>query len=236
MTEGTGSTGLPARAGVAARDWVTASPARAGYAVVGLVLLVSWPFGGWEPAEDDPAATTDPGTPVTAAPFTVSVDRAVAGADLGPPFWPLDNGLDPAQADDRHVVLLLTVRNDSDRTLPVSEVYRGLVEVHGLEEPVTTTGQPQEEVSAWSSVWTGADDPQALAALGPGLEHQLLLHQPVSGPVPEQLTVDVLARTYRQSTLDDTMLWADPSLRTTVTVPVETLTGPLSGAPGEGRR
>lgn len=236
MTEGTGSTGLPARARAAARDWVTASPARAGYAVVGLVLLASWPFGGWEPAADEPATSTDPGTPVAAAPFTVSVDRAVAGVDLGPPFWPLDNGLDPAQADDRHVLLFLTVRNDSDRTLPVSEVYRELLAVRGLEEPVTSTGQPQEDVSAWSSVYTDHDEPQSLAALGPGLEHRLVLQQPVSGAVPEELTVDLYRRTYRQSTLDDTMIWADATLRTTVSVPVETVDAPLFGPPGEERR
>jgi hypothetical protein len=236
VTEGTSGAGLPTRAGAAARSWVTTSPARAGYAAVGLVLLVSWPFGGWEPADADPPTSTAPGAEVVAAPFTVSVDRAVAGVDLGPPFWPLDNGVNPDQADDQHLLLLLTVRNDSDRTLPVSEVFRGLVEVRGPAELVTTTGHPQAGVSAWSAVYTDHERPQPLAALGPGLEHQLLLHQPVSGEAPETVSVDLLQRTYRQSSLDDTMLWTDGTLRTTVTVPVETVDAPLFATAGEGDR
>lgn len=226
---------MPLRAGTAAaRAWLTKSPARGGYAVVGSLLLLSWPFGGWAPAEDEAPEATEPGTEVAAAPFTVTVERAVAGPDLGPPFRALDDGVDPAQADDQHVLLFLTVRNDSDRTLPARELTTGLLEISGLDEPVTVTGSPQADVTLWSEVYTDHEQPQTLVGLGPGLEHRVVLHQPASGPAPEALTVEIHARTYRQSTLDDTMLWADPTPVTTVTVPVETASSPLYGT-GDGR-
>ncbi|WP_162803037.1 hypothetical protein [Ornithinimicrobium avium] len=233
MEEGTPEA-TPAPAGPlrAARDWLTASPARVGYAVVAAVLLLTWPFGGWSPAVEA-GARTPVGREVSAAPFTVTVERAVAGVDLGHPFALLDNGINPDQADDQHVLLMLTVRNDSARTLPVREVYADLISVSGSGEPVTTTGAPQADVSMWSSVYAGREQPQLLAGLGPGMDYELVLQQPVSGEAPEELEVELYSRTSRQSSLEDTMLWADPVLVTTVTVPVEHPAGPLYRAPWE---
>lgn len=238
MTEGTpGRSPWPARAAGAAKDWLTDSPAHVGYAAVGLVLLLSWPFGGWEPAQEESKAA-EVGAEVSAAPFTVSVERAVAGPDLGPPFWPLANGVNPDQDDDQHLVLFLTLRNDSDATLLVSDLGLGLIEVRGVEEPVTSTGAPQPDVTAWGEVYVGHEQPQSLSALGPGLEYEIVLHQAVSGEAPEELEVDLYSRIYRQSSLDDSMLWTDGVLTTTVTVPVETSPTPIFTRPGDegGRR
>lgn len=205
----------------AARAWVTESPTHVGYVVVAAVLLLTWPFGGWAPAAE-PQTTTDVGEEVSAAPFTVSVERAVAGPALGSPFGVFYPDIYPEQADDQDVLLFLTVRNDSDATLSVRELFADTLEVNGLEEPVTTTGAPQDEVSAWSTVYdAGGESPQLVGAVGPGLEHELILQQPVSGEAPEELEVEIFSRSYRQSSLEDTMIWADPVLTTTVTVPVE---------------
>ncbi len=220
----------------AARAWVTESPTHVGYVVVAAVLLLTWPFGGWAPAAE-PEATSEVGEEVSAAPFTVTVERAVAGPALGYPFGAFNPEINPDQADDQDVLLFVTVRNDSDETLPLRELFADTLEVHGLEEPVTTTGAPQDEVSAWSAVYdVGGGTPQLVGALGPGLEHELVLQQPVSGEAPEELEVRVFSRTHRLSSVEDTMIWADPAPASTVTVPVERPEEPLFRAPWEDGR
>lgn len=233
MEEGTPETPEPTGPLHAAREWLTDSPAHLGYAVVATVLLLTWPFGGWAPAAE-PVTTAEVGQEVSAAPYTLTVERAVAGPDLGYPFTLLDSGINPDQVDDQHVLLMLSVRNDSGETLPVRDVVSDLLSVSGLAEPVTSTGQPQPPVSLWSTAYeTTGEHPQLVGALGPGLTYRLVLAQPVSGVAPEELEVEIFSRTYRQSSLEDTMLWADPVLVSTVRVPVERPAEPLFRAPWE---
>lgn len=146
----------PVRAWTSLRDWATASPANFGSAAIVAVLAVSLPFGGWREAEEEPLSTPAPGTKVTAAPFEVTVERAVHGTDLGgfltEPFTP----------GARHVVVELTLRNTSDQTLMATDL-RQLVSVRGLPEPEIAGGEgdgaaDEDTAAALEAMGFGGDD------------------------------------------------------------------------------
>lgn len=234
------------RAWTSLRDWATASPANFGSASVVAVLALSLPFGGWREAEADPLTRQEPGTEITAAPFEVTVVRAVHATDLGGYLT------EPYTPGARHVVVELILRNTSDETLMLSDVRRAL-SVQGLpvaedeEETAarleelgfggegsegvddagdveTETDTGTEEVVGWTDFYDMEGEPGLLSGVVPGMDYHLGLHEIVevpAGQLPEEVTVRLSTLTYRQMSITDQFIWTDPVPTAEVVVPLE---------------
>lgn len=203
------------------KNWVTASPANFGSAVIVAVLAVTLPFGGWREAEKDALAAPPVGERTTVAPFEVTVERAVHGVDLG---GYLTESLVP---DERHVVVILTLRNTTDQTLTTTDL-RQFVAVRGL---TAMDGDPEGEDSGpgWTQLLDVETEPGPLSGLVPGLDYQVALHRTVAAPaaeLPEELTVRLSTLTYRQMSIADQYIWTDPAPAAEVVVPLEEVASP----------
>jgi hypothetical protein len=198
----------------AVRDWVLASPRHAGYALALLALVVTVPFGGLAAAPADEPARRPAGTPVAAAPWELTLERALWGPELGGDFGPQD-GL-------HHVVLVGTLRSTADSTLPASDLV-GSVRVPGLPGAADGFGSPLEDgVLPSGTLWTLEPATVNLGAVAPGLTYDVGLHLTTTADtVPAELEVEVYAKTYRQSSLESTMLWTDEERTAVVTVPAQ---------------
>lgn len=202
------------RARGAVQDWVLASPRHAGYAVALLALALTVPFGGLAEAPAAEPAAVPAGAPVSAAPWELTLEKGVWGEDLGGDFTEQE-GL-------RHVVLVGTLRSTADTTLPASDLV-GTLRVRALAEAADGFGTPLEDgVLPWGALWTLEPATVTLAAVAPGLTYDVGLHLTTTADtVPDRLEVEVYAKTYRESSLESTMLWTDEERTAVVTVPVE---------------
>lgn len=200
------------------RAWATKSPKNLGTVALVLILVLSLPFGGWRPAEPDEVPAKPPGVKVVAAPFEVTVERAVYGPDLGGALF------EESYNTSQHVLVLVRVRNTSDDTLTSLDL-RTSISVSGIPEPAGVSDEPEESRQGWVSMFDASGPPDTLSGLGPGMDYVLGLHQRTLAPDAEldetELTVTLSGKTYRQLSVADTFGWVDPATTATVTVPLQ---------------
>ncbi|WP_122261943.1 hypothetical protein [Ornithinimicrobium cerasi] len=192
--------------------WVLARPRNAGYAVVVAALLLTVPFGGLAAApEDEPEAVTA-GTTVRAAPWELTLERAVWGPELGGDFL--------EQEGVQHVLVLGTLRSTAGTTLSASELGSS-VRIRDLPGAADAFGTPLEDgLLPWDSLWTLEPATVSLRAVAPGLTYDVGLHLTTTEQtVPAEIQVELYSKTYRESSLEDTMLWTDERRTAVVTVP-----------------
>lgn len=201
------------RLGGAALRWLRARPRNVGYAVVLAALLLTVPFGGLAAVPEEDAPRSEPGEAVAAAPWEITWERAIQGPELGGAFL--------AQEGLTHVLLLGELRTTFTETVPVGDLRTSIVlHTPGLRDDTGT----EVEVGASPSflhLYAVEPTPQPLTALSPGLSYRVGLHLTTAGPPPEQVEVELLAKTRRQSSLEDVQVWADPTSVGRVAVPVE---------------
>lgn len=226
--------GIVGRVGGRFKEWVTASPANLGSALLVAALVGSLPFGGWRAASGDEVAQVAVGQPVEADPFRITVQEARYGEDLGGALR--QNYTEGLQ----HVIVIVTLHNVSDATLRTSEL-RDTITIEGLPDPVDLLGDPVEEQHRWvNEVFEMVDDqPDVLAAYGPGMDYTLAFSQRTSATpeeMPETLTVTLDRRTYKQRTISKEFAWQDPAPVAEVTVPLVLVPPPADDTLGEGGR
>lgn len=207
----------------AAGSWLTARPRNAGYAVVLAALALTIPFGGLAAAPQEEAPRTEAGTQVEIAPWEVTWDRAIYGPDLGGVMG--DQGV-------THVLLTGQLRTTHTQTVPSRDFTDSvLLRTPGL---LDDTGAEVEVGGAPSItyLYVVQPTPQPLTAISPGLTYDFGMHlrMPAGARPPEEIELELLGRTHRQSTLDDSLLWADPVTVTTVGVPTAP-SGPVFDSP-----
>lgn len=164
--------------------------------VAAVVVLASGLFGGLATATttaEGPAALVA-GTRVHAEPFDVTVQRLRWLDDLGPAV---------TRPEGRYVGVVATVENTTDHPVYLDVIRRflHLSDVEGVDPDAT----PQVLVVA---------DSAPLSSAAPGLEYEVVLlwDQAADAAPPTRATVSVRSHTWRQSTLDDQMLWFDPAV------------------------
>ncbi|SOC58421.1 hypothetical protein [Ornithinimicrobium cerasi] len=194
--------------------WVLARPRNAGYAVVVAALLLTVPFGGLAAAPEDEPDAVAAGTTVRAAPWELTLERAVWGPELG--------GDLPAAEGVQQVLVLGTLRSTAGTTLSSSEL-RGSLRVRDLPGAADAFGTPLEDgMLPWDSLWTLEPATATLRAVAPGLTYDVGLHLTTTErTLPDQIEVEVFTKTHRQSSLEDTMLWTDEQRTAVVRVPTE---------------
>ncbi|GAA3529823.1 hypothetical protein AFL01nite_00630 [Aeromicrobium flavum] len=183
-------------------------------AVAALVVLASGLFGGLATARTSGPTELVAGEQVHAEPFDVTVERA---------RWLTDLGLEGETPRGRYISVVATIKNTSDHPVYRSEI-RDTMRLHGLDgvfrrESGKETG-PSEAATPRVLVVADASE---LASAAPGLEYEVvfLWEQAEYMPVPEDATVAVAARTWRQSTLDDQYLWFDPTVTHAGSIAIE---------------
>lgn len=176
----------------------------------GLLLASTAAFGGLEPVEAAGPAPFELGAQVTAAPFEITVDRAVWVDEL-PGVYLLDDS-------NRWLALVATVVNTHTESLghELAEAVR-LVGVEGLlREPLEGTAAV---VSSEQSVLA---DGSGLSPVQPGLPYEMvfLFEQDGSVPPPTEVTVQIAAHTWRADSFDGFFSWLDPTVVAEGTVPI----------------
>lgn len=202
----------------AAKDWVFASPRNAGTTAVIAALLLTVPFGGLEAVEEEELPDTPVGEAVEFAPWTITLEKALYGPDLGAGFSPVE--------ERQHIFVLghLTTTADVTETVTVGELRDSFhISAEGAEladftgKPLTSGGTlPQV-----GTVYTLEPTPELLLSVPPGLGYDIGIHLTTTDPVPDQLRVDLWTKTHRLSSVEDTMLWTDEVPGATVMVPTE---------------
>jgi len=183
-----------------------------GALVAALLLGVSGLFGGLDHVPlADRVDDVEPGTEVTAEPFTLTIKQAVAVDQIGDVVSPLTPG-------NHLMVVLVDAENQSKESLsstllaPVSraESYRNrnLVVLDDRLSPTTATVYD-------------ADSNVAVSVLSPGLTYRLALVWEFGGPVPQRLPLGLAKLTLRGVTISQADLeWQDPAEAATLTLPV----------------
>lgn len=199
----------------AVKKWLVASPRHVGYAAVGLVLLLTLPFGGLAATPEEEAPRHEAGETVDFAPWQLTVEKAIWGPDLGSPFFETEGR--------NHVLVLGQLATTASETLGVGELRDSLwVRAEGIElgDPYGNV-LPDGQFSGTVSVHTTGRFAQALSAVSPGLTYDVALHLTTPDEMPETLELELATKTHRLSSLQDTMLWTDPVASATVVVPTE---------------
>ena len=200
----------------AVKNWLVASPRNMGYAAVGLVLLLTLPFGGLAAMPTEEPPQHGPGETVDFAPWQLTVEKAIWGPDLGPPFFEKEGH--------NHVLVLGQLTTTSAETLSTGELRDSLwVRGDGIEvaDPFGNV-LPDGRFPGALSVHAVDRYARALTAVSPGLTYDVALHLTTTAPqLPETLELEVATKTYRLSSLDDRMLWTDGTSSATITVPTE---------------
>lgn len=199
-----------------AQEWILAKPAHVGYVVVIAALLLTVPFGGLAAAPEEELQQVPAGSAATAAPWEITLDRAIYGPELGGSF---------VAGELTHVLLMGTLRNTSERTVPIADL-EGSLHVSGLPGAADPLGTPLEDGAIDMSLGGLYDlrpTPIPLRALVPGLDYPIGIHLTTtnSGALPEAIEVTLSTKTYRQSSLDSSYLWADPVSTAVLRVPTE---------------
>lgn len=178
-----------------------------------VMVLASGLFGGLATATPSGPADLEVGEQVHAEPFDVTVQRVRWTADLG-------LAEDPRG---RYIGVVATLENTSDHPVYSSDI-RAALRLGGLDgvyqrEYGEETGPSQDAIPR---VLVLADTSE-LSAAAPGLEYEVVFvwEQDEDEPLPTEATVGAVARTWRQSTLDDQYLWFDPSVAHEGVVAVE---------------
>lgn len=169
-----------------------------------VVVLASGLFGGLATARTAGPTEIVAGEPFHAEPFDLTVERLRWSDDLG-----LDEDL-----RGRYLVAVATVENTSDHPVYTSTI-RDSVRLKGLDGFYTgllgeETGRSDD---AAPQVLVLADA-SPLSAVAPGLEYEVAFvwEQAASEPLPTEATVAVSAWTWRRSSLDDQLMWFDPTV------------------------
>lgn len=198
----------------AVKNWLVASPRHVGYAAVGLVLLLTLPFGGLAAMPEEGLPEHGAGETVDFAPWRLTVEKAIWGPDLGAPFF--------EDEDYQHVLLLGQLTTTGAETLGVGELQDSLwVRGEGAElGDHFGTALPDGRLSSTPAVYTVGRFAQQLNAVSPGLTYDVALHL-TADELPETLEVEVATKTHRLSSLEDTMLWTDEVVSATIVVPTE---------------
>ncbi|MGO0575624.1 hypothetical protein [Ornithinimicrobium panacihumi] len=214
----------------AAKDWVFASPRNAGTTAVVAALLVTVPFGGLAAVEEEDLPQRPVGEAVEFAPWTITLEKAIVGPDLGEGFLTIEGR--------QHILILghLTTTADVTETMSVGELRNSFyVSAEDVEladfagNPLSPGGTPPPEGTPTSggtlpttgTVHTLDPTVETLLSVPPGLGYDIGIHLTTTDPVPEQLRVDLWTKTHRQSSIEDTMLWTDEVPSATVMVPTE---------------
>lgn len=197
----------------AARAWLLASPRHVGYAVVLAALVLTIPFGGLRAAPQEELGRTPAGQPVAVAPFEITLEEAVHGQNLGGSFSAVEGR--------RHLLLRAKVRTTATETVTVSVLANALrMRTPGL---ATAYGTPLKEDGSLGllAAYEVEPTPQVVSGISPGLTYDLAiaLSLPADAPVPPTLEVELLTQTWRQSSLESTMIWTDEAPTTVVEVP-----------------
>lgn len=205
---------------LAARTWLLASPRHVGYAVVVAALLLTIPFGGLAAVPEEEVPLVAAGEPVSAAPWELTLEKAVWGPDLG--------GFFTATEGRQHLLVLGTLRTTAgaEATVPTSELGGSVVvrAVDGSDLGLGDSfGNPLEDgaFAPLGDVYSLEPTPQQLDAVPPGLAYDVALALTATGEIPEEIEVELSSKTLRLSSLDDTMIWADPAPVARVRVPTE---------------
>lgn len=190
------------------------TPTRIGLLLAAVVLLLTGWLGGLaavdEATEDLPRA--EPGRPVEAGPFEITVTRARSGAEL-PPLVRSAEGV-------RHLFLVIDVRSTHDDPVSETVLRRALtIDAEGLLVP---TGTPQAAGVA------RIGDGLPVRTLQPGLDVPTVVYwrQDAAVPAPGELTVTLHRQTWRRSVASGSNDWLDVTPVARVTIPVEPLDGP----------
>lgn len=198
----------------AARSWLTARPRNAGYAVVLAALALTVPFGGLAAAPQEDAPHTEAGEQVSMAPWEVTWDTAIYGPELGGVMG--DQGT-------THVLITGQLRTTHTETVPGRDFTTSvLLRTPGL---IDDTGEEVELGTAphIAYLYVVEPTPQPLTAISPGLTYDFGMHLTMAAgqTPPEEIELELQAKTHRQSSLDDGYLWTDPVTVTTVSVPTQ---------------
>ncbi len=165
-----------------------------------LLLAATAAFGGLrEETQDGPEVLTLE-TPVEVAPFEITVHRVVWTTDLP--------GQSLTEDGNRWLGVVATVRNTSDAGVLLGTVRAALTltDVDGL---VTTASAAAGRASSVAVLADGS----LLSPVQPGLAYEaaFLFEQDGSVPPPTSATVELQRHTWRQSSLDPTVTWWDPT-------------------------
>lgn len=192
----------------------TISLRQAAIGVATVVVLASGAFGGLATAEKAPAPEDlAPGEKVSVGPFDLTVHRARWVSDLGPEF---------GAPQGRYVALVVTLENTSDDAVPMTDVER-VVTATDLPGTYDAFSRPAEQGEVAPPRVVLLADASRLSQAQPGLEYEaaFLWDQSADEEAPAELTFSLVALQRRPSTLDDTMVWADPTVTRTATFDVE---------------
>lgn len=216
-----------ARALHAARDWILARPRNAGYAVVVAALLLTVPFGGLEAAEQEAIRQVPAGETADAAPWRITLEKAIHGPDLGSGFGPLEQG--------EHILILatLTTTDEVTETTGASVLSGSLAVTAEGVELLDGYGSPLREggqIPLVGTLFTLEPTAQALSGVAPGLSYDVGIHLTTTDEVPDELRVELSTKTYRQSSVEEAMFWADETPSAVVMVPTEP-SGPIFANP-----
>lgn len=170
-------------------------------ALGGLALLVSSLFGGLAAVPDDGLPTLGLDEKVDGLPWSVTVADVVLTPEL-PPARLSD--------DDNHFLVVVAVveATAGETRTDLADILR--VEVTGVD--------PQASPNAIIVL----RDATIAESVHPGLPERLAFfwERTVSDEVPDEATVVVHGKTYRESSLTETMEWLDHGPRARVTAPV----------------
>lgn len=163
------------------------------------------------------------------APFDLTVTRATHAVSLTDAI--------PDSSYGRYLLVFAELTNTTDEPVTraaIAESVR-LVDVEGLVDYFD--GAPIEDPAAAEPQLIHALDSTRLGFIGPGMTYSVafLWEQAGTAAAPPELDLELVAHTWRRSTLDRSWIWTDPAVVTTMTVPVEAWAAP-EPAPAEGEK
>lgn len=172
--------------------------------LVTVAVLVSGLFGGLRRAPAPQAPVLQAGAAASVGPFELTVERV---------RWIDDLGEGAPTPTGRFLAVVATVRNTSDGSVVVGTLQEvleprdvdGLFTAVGSEQPAQDPADVKEEVLVIA-------DGSRLTTLVPDLEYEVvvLYDQSLLLAPPTELGLQTFDLTYRQSSLDEQMLWTDP--------------------------
>lgn len=186
-----------------------------------LALLASAFFGGLEETQED-VPVAEPGEAITADPFEVTISRAATAVSLTEQI--------PDSVNGRYLLVFVQVTNLSDAPVGLSD----LTEVVRLESvPGLLTADGTEIASERAApVPYHADDSSRLGVVSPGMSYHVafLWEQAAGAPAPTELTLEVYAQTWTESSLQEQWSWEQPVVTATVPVTVDPWQAPEAEA------
>lgn len=209
--------------------WAFDRPLR--HVVIGIgaiLLLLTAPFGGWATVrtEAPTIATIAPGEEFTAGPLRVTLERAVWNTDPS-------TALSASQVGG-YLLLVGTIRSTDDEMVS-GDVMQNFVRLTGLtnlvkspidqptrdENGVITKDVPTVPARDATYYVLAIDDESLVSTVGYGLTYRVVIAFQAKGDAPPtSVTVDTFDWTWRQSRIDQQMLWLDRTRAGQVTLPV----------------